>query len=174
MRRGIFLFHLKDGRVEQAALCLVFVCFISGPFSTSVSVHPQLLKESPGMNFSIQENLIEALLELQAYADVQAVLARFDGECFHTFSHFSPPSRCVIGLSTVLFAGVCVCCFQPRNLQAGAVKGFINLLQIIFIIFINVFMRTVTFLGVDLPGLGPPTFFDHESGTLTTELSVID
>lgn len=39
----------------------------------------QLIKEFPVVSmFQIHENLIEALLEMQLYADVQALLAKYD------------------------------------------------------------------------------------------------
>ena len=39
----------------------------------------QLIKEFPVVSmFQIHENLIEALLEMQYYADVQALLAKYD------------------------------------------------------------------------------------------------
>lgn len=41
----------------------------------------QLMKEFPLLSmFNIHENLLESLLDLQNYADVQAVLAKYDGE----------------------------------------------------------------------------------------------
>ena len=41
----------------------------------------QLVKEFPMMSvYNIHENLIEVLLEMQSYPDVQAVLAKYDGK----------------------------------------------------------------------------------------------
>lgn len=52
------------------------------------------MKEFPLLSmFNIHENLLESLLELQAYADVQAVLAKYDGEFQAQVCWFKPMKR---------------------------------------------------------------------------------
>ena len=68
----VFTFH------DQVFLDIILI--FNGCFKETCSCVFQVMKDFPMMNmFNIHENLIEALLELQAYADVQAVLAKYDG-----------------------------------------------------------------------------------------------
>lgn len=52
------------------------------------------MKEFPLLSmFNIHENLLESLLELQNYADVQAVLAKYDGERHKMTTGLYSPGR---------------------------------------------------------------------------------
>lgn len=62
------------------------------------------MKEFPLLSmFNIHENLLESLLELQNYADVQAVLAKYDGEWHTQFSDTQPPASSSVTVLTKLY-----------------------------------------------------------------------
>ena len=52
-----------------------------GKLKEAAKIFRDLVKEFPMMSvYNIHENLIEVLLEMQSYPDVQAVLAKYDGQ----------------------------------------------------------------------------------------------
>lgn len=51
-----------------------------GKLKEAAKIFRDLVKEFPMMSvYNIHENLIEVLLEMQSYPDVQAVLSKYDG-----------------------------------------------------------------------------------------------
>lgn len=82
VKRRLAMCARKLGKLKEAVKMFRDVSFqmIKKGTNLKVSCVFQLTKEVPPiMNIlNVHENLIEALLEMQAYADVQAVLAKYD------------------------------------------------------------------------------------------------
>lgn len=82
----------------------------------------QLMKEFPLLSmFNIHENLLESLLELQNYADVQAVLAKYDGEkhSFEASTALPSPLTCALCLQISVYPNLQQYATQQRCSKPG-------------------------------------------------------
>lgn len=79
-RRRLAMCSRKLGKVREAIKMFKEVSYL---MFAIIFFDVQIVREgSISSVFGIQENLIESCLELQAYADLQGLLVRYDGKLF--------------------------------------------------------------------------------------------
>jgi hypothetical protein len=90
-----------------------------GKLREATKIFRDLVKEFPMMSvFNIHENLIEVLLALQNYPDVQGVLAKYDGK--HSFDFELKTISFLLDISLPKSATIC---YTAALLKARAVAS---------------------------------------------------
>jgi hypothetical protein len=98
-----------------------------GKLREATKIFRDLVKEFPMMSvFNIHENLIEVLLALQNYPDVQGVLAKYDGlfdPTLLTLSYASFFLFCFFSFEDISLPKSATICYTAALLKARAVAS---------------------------------------------------
>jgi len=95
-----------------------------GKLREATKIFRDLVKEFPMMSvFNIHENLIEVLLALQNYPDVQGVLAKYDGKHFFCYVKYKFSFFFFIAFLDISLPKSATICYTAALLKARAVAA---------------------------------------------------